>query len=172
MEANLIISFDPAHAGKAQEETKALLKEAGEEAEFLESGVEGLFLIKTSKDPREIVKKLVGICKSDPGKFECTFHWTPIDKWLSSDMAKMQAAMKEIDAKMDPEKKWKMDLNKRQYEEKTTDLILKLTENINKPKVDLKNPDVVVKVEIIGKKAGVSLLNADELLDVPKLKAK
>jgi len=172
MEANLIISFDPAHVGKAQEEAKALLKEAGEEAEFMDSGTEGLFLAKTKSDPKALTKKLADICRSSPDKFENTFHWIPIEKWTSSAIAKIQAEIKTINGKMDPEKKWKMDLNKRQFEGKTTDLILKLTEGIDKPKVDLKNPDIIIKVEIIGKKAGISLLNADELLDVPKLKGK
>ena len=80
--------------------------------------------------------------------------------------------MAEIDKKMDPAKKWRMDLSKRQYDGKTTDLIMKLTEKIGKPKVDLKDPELIVKVEIIGKKAGVSLLNADEYLNVPKIKGK
>jgi tRNA(Ser,Leu) C12 N-acetylase TAN1 len=172
MESNLIISFDPAHAGKAQDEAEALLKEAGEKADFLKSEIEGLFLLKTISDPKKVIKKLTGICKSDPSKFVYTFHWTPIEKWFSSDMAKMQDAMVEIDKKMDPEKKWKMDLSKRQYEGNTTSLIMKLTEKIGKPKVDLKDPDVIVKVEIIGEKAGISLLNTDEYLNVPKIKGK
>ncbi len=172
MESNLIISFDPAHAGKAQSEAEALLKEAGEKAEFLKSEIEGLFLVKTSSDPKKVTKKLLEICKGDPNKFVHTFHWTPIEKWYASDMAELQVAMAEIDKKMDPAKKWRMDLSKRQYDGKTTDLIMKLTEKIGKPKVDLKDPELIVKVEIIGKKAGVSLLNADEYLNVPKIKGK
>lgn len=172
MEANLIISFDPAHAGKAQEEAKALLTEAGETAEFLKSDVEGLFLVKTAKDPKVLTKKLAELCKKNPDRFEYTYHWTPVEKWCSSDMDKMQKEMTEIDARMDPEKKWKIDIGKRKYDLNTTELIIKLTEKINKPKVDLKNPELIVKVEIIGSKAGISLLKADEMLYVPKIKGK
>ena len=35
MDANLIITFDPAHAGKAKEEVNALLTEIGEKPKFL-----------------------------------------------------------------------------------------------------------------------------------------
>ena len=35
MDANLLISFDPTHAGKAEEEVKALFSEVGEKPEFL-----------------------------------------------------------------------------------------------------------------------------------------
>ncbi len=167
MSANLVVTYDPAHAGKAKEEVKALLEGAGEKPEFLESGIEGLFLLKTKKNPRQITKQLMN---EDPASFAYTFHWVPIDKWVPSDMESMLEAMAEIDGKMDPGESWKMDLSKRRYEGRTTELVMKLTESISKPKVDLKNPEKIVKVEIVGDKAGVALLNKDELLDVPKLK--
>lgn len=171
MDANLLITYDPAHSGKAKEEVNALLDEVGEKANFIESEVDGLFLMHV-KDPKKLTKKLAGLCSDNPERFEFTFKWTPIDKWCSSDMDNLMDEMKKIDAKMDAKESWKMDLGKRQYEGKTTDLILKLTDNINKPKVDLKNPQKIVKVEIIGSKTGIALLDADEFLDVSKIKAR
>jgi len=170
MDANLIVTFDPAHAGKAREEVNALLAEVGEKPEFLESGIDGLFFLK-AKNPKGTVKKLVEECKKNPDKFGSTFHWTPIDKWSTSKLEDMSKVLKGIDAKMNPAESWKMDLGKRQYEGETPNLIIKLTDNINKPKVDLKNPQKIVKVEIIGKKAAIALLDASEFLDVSKLKA-
>jgi len=167
-EANLVVTYDPAHAGKAKEEINVILESLKAKAQFLESDVEGLFLLN-AQSPKEITKKLN--TKSNAKKFNYTFHWVPIDKWVSSKPEDMAKAMKEIDAKMKPEESWKMDLTKRRYEGETPKLIMKLTENINKPNVDLKNPQKIVKVEIIGKKAGVALLDRAELLDVPKLKA-
>ena len=167
-EANLVVTYDPAHAGKAKEEVDTMLESLKAKATFLESDVEGLFLLN-AQSPREITKKLN--TKSNASKFNYTFHWVPIDKWCSSKLEDMSKAMKEIDAKIKPEESWKMDLTKRKFEGETPKLIMKLTENINKPKVDLKNPQKIVKVEIIGKKAGISLLDKSELLDVPKLKA-
>ena len=171
MEANLLISYDPTHAGKAQAEIEAVFSDVGEKPEFLKSDIEGLFLMKTKSDPKELVKKASEICKKDSSKFECTFHWVPIDKWVKSSVSDMQKVMKDINNKLNPEESWKLDLNKRQYEGKTTDLIMQLTENIDKPKVDLSNPQKIVKVEIIGKKAGISLLDPSEILDAPRIKA-
>lgn len=170
MDANLLVTFDPAHAGKAKEEANALLTEVGEKPKFLESGIDGLFFLKI-KDPKKTVKKLREDCKKNPDKFGSTFHWTPIEKWCSSKIEEMSKVMKDIDAKMNPNESWKMDLGKRQYKGETPDLIIKLTDKISKPKVDLKNPQKIVRVEIIGDKAGISLLDASEVLDVPKLKA-
>jgi len=169
MEATLVVTHDPAHAGKARDEVSGLLDALKVKAEFLESKTDGLFLLNVAK-PKELTKKLNS--KANAKKFNYTFHWVPIDKWVSSKIEDMAKVMKEIDAKMDPKESWKLDLSKRSYEAETPKLIMKLTENINKPKVDLKNPKKVVKVEIVGKKAGISLLDSSELLDVPKLKGR
>ena len=120
MDANLIITFDPAHAGRAREEVNALLTEVGEKAEFLESNIDGLFFLKV-KNPRGAVKKLVGECKKSPDKFVSTFHWSPIDKWTTSKVEDISKVLKDIDSKMNPEESWKMDLGKRQYEGSTPD---------------------------------------------------
>ncbi|MFH0832963.1 MAG: THUMP domain-containing protein [Candidatus Aenigmatarchaeota archaeon] len=169
MDANLLITCDPSHSGKAKDEVTALLKDAGEKATFIDSDVEGLLLLKV-KDAKKAVKELIGVFNDDSSRFELTFKWTPIDKWCSSDLASLSNEMKKFDAKIGADESWKMDLNKRQYQGSTTDLIMKLTENITKPKVDLKNPQKIVKVEIIGENAGIALLDASELLDVPKMK--
>ncbi|MBI5061587.1 MAG: THUMP domain-containing protein [Candidatus Aenigmarchaeota archaeon] len=171
-EANLLITYDPSHAGRAKEEIAALLGAADDDGKFMDSEIEGVFLLRTKKDPKETVKKMVHECKRDAGKFRYTFNWVPIEKWCSSGMEEMSNVMREFDARIDANKKWKMELNKRQYDKhKTIDLIMALTDKITKPNVDLKNPDIVVKVEIIGNKAGCSLLKKDEVLNVPSVKS-
>jgi tRNA acetyltransferase TAN1 len=171
-EANLLVTYDPAHAGSARSEVQALLEQAGEKAEFLESNVEGLFLLQTGKNPTEVTKELRDAVEEDPEKCKYTFRWIPIEKWCKSSMDDMTRAVKEINSQMNDEDSWKLDLGKRHHEGKTTELIMKLTENINHPKVDLKNPQKIVKIEIIGDRAGVALLDRSELLDIPKMKAK
>lgn len=169
MEANLIVTYDPTHAGKSQEEVKELLEEHGG-AEFLESGFEGVFLLHTKTDPKKIVKKLSDACKEEPYKFKHTFRWIPVDRWCDSKLDEMSKAMKDIDAKIGEHESWKLDLGKRGYEGDTMGLIMKLTEHINKPNVNLKSPDKIVKVEIVGDRAGIALLNADEYLNIAKMK--
>ena len=167
MEANLIVTYDPTHAGKANEEVKELLEEFGG-AEFLESGFEGVFLLRTKQDAKKITRRLTEISREEPYKFRCTFRWIPVDKWCNSKLADMANAMKEIDSRIGEHESWKMDLGKRGYEGATMELVMKLTENINKPNVNLKNPDKIVKVEIIGDRAGIALLTADEYLNIAK----
>jgi len=167
MEANLIVTYDPTHAGKASEEVKDLLEGA---AEFLETEFGGIFLLHVDGNPKKLVKHLHEMCKNEPYKFKYTYRWIPVEKWCNSDMTDIIKALKEIDTKMDPKESWKMDLGKRGYEGDTMDLVMKLTEHINKPNVNLKNPQKIVKVEIVGKKTAVALLSSDEYLNVAKMK--
>jgi len=168
--ANLLVTHDPNHAGLAKEEIIAVLKQLKVEPKFLKSEIEGLFQI-TIKEPKEAVKKLVGICKKNPSMFRTTFHWVPVDNWCKSTIEDMQKTIKGLVKDIKEKDKWKMDIAKRCYEKyHTTELIIKLTDVVDRPKVDLKNPDKIIKVDIIGKDAGISLLNKDELLNIPALK--
>lgn len=169
VDANLLVTYDPSHGGKAKEEAETLLKEVKAGAKFLKSDVAGLFQLRV-KGPKAIVKKLVKMCKSKPDKFKFTFHYIPIDKWVKSDVKAMTTVTKSLGAKIKAKEKWKMNFSKRHYEGDSRELIVKLTAPIDRPNVDLSNPDKIVQVEIVGKKAGLSLLDKDELLEVTKLK--
>lgn len=167
--ANLLITYDPAHVKKAQDEAKVLLKQVGETAKLIPSKVEGILLVQTKKKPRELIKKLLKIGKKD--FFNYTYHWTPIDLWVKTDLKSLSKALKALDKKMDPSKSWKLEVTKRYYDKMSAmELTLKLTENITKPKVDLEAPDVVINVEVLGAKTGLSILASDETMDTQKLK--
>ena len=168
-DANLLVTYDPAHPGKAKEEVENNLKTIAAKAEFLKSGVDGLFQLKAVK-PKEVVKKLIALCKKKPKSFEVTFHYVPIDEWVKADVKAMQKVTEKLGKQITPAEKWKLNLNKRKFEVDTRELITKLTEPIERPKVDLSNPDMIVQVEIVGKQAGISLLAKDELLEVSKIK--
>ncbi len=155
--ANLLVTYDPNHKGRAEEEIKAVLNEAGEKAELEDSKISGVFLV-TVADAKKAVQKLSSVA----GKMNYTFHWVPIEKWVPADIAKMQKAIGEL--KLDKDKSWKLDLSKRHYEASGHDLIEKLTEPIENKHVDLKNPEQIVKVEILGDKAGISVLKPSEIL--------
>ena len=166
MEANLLITFEPTHAGRAKEEVESLLKDAKEKAKYIESGIQGMFGVAV-KDARKIVKKAREEAKKNPEKFSVTYHYTPIDKWCKTDIKEMQKIIKDLAKNIKDKEKWKLNLNKRQYDKMhSKELILKLTELIEKPNVDLDKPDKIIQVEIIGNKAGLALLGKDELLDL------
>ncbi len=168
--ANLLVTHDPNHAGLAREEIVAVLKQLKTEPEFLKSEIEGLFQLSITK-PRDVIKKLIAMCKKDTSLFRMTFHWVPVDSWCKSTIEDMQKTIKGLVKDIKEKDKWKMDIAKRSYEKyNTTELIMKLTDVVDRPKVDLKNPDKIIRVDIIGNDAGISLLTKDEMLNIPALK--
>lgn len=167
MDANLLVTFDPSRAGSAREESEAALKSVGADAKFLESESEGLLQISV-KDPKSVVKKLAKLSEKEPDKFAHTHRYIPVEKWCKSGLKEMQKTVKSLVPGIKQEEKWKMNLNKRQYDADSRELIIKLTDPVDRPNVDLSNPDKIIQVEIVGKKAGVALLNKDELLEVKR----
>jgi tRNA acetyltransferase TAN1 len=172
MNSNLLITYEPNREGMAQKEIEGALKEVGEEKpEINKTEVDGVFEVAVRNDPKKLVAKLCELCKKEPGKFQYTFHWIPIENWSSSDLNDMLEVMKEMERRIGEEEKWKMELNKRLYDKYSSmDLIIKLTDLIDRKNVDLRNPEKVIKVEILGNRAGISLLKPEEMLNVPKMR--
>ena len=165
VEANLLITHEPSHAGSAKEEVEKALKAIKQKAKFLKSDVDGVFKLRVG-NAKKIVKSLSKL-KSKKGMFEHTFYWIPIDKWITTNIKSIQKEIKKLQNGIKKTEKWKMDLHKRHFDDvHTTELITKLTEVVDKPKVDLDNPQKIIEVQIIGKKTGLALLNKDEMLAV------
>lgn len=165
VDANLLVTHEPSHAGSAKDEVEKALKAIKQKAKFLKSDVEGLFKLRVGNAKKAV--KSLGKLKSKKGMFEHTFYWIPIDKWIATNVKSMQKEVKKLQNGIKKAEKWKMDLHKRHFDSMhSTELIMKLTEVIDRPKVDLENPQKIVEVQIIGKKTGLSLLNKDEMLAV------
>ena len=166
-DANLLVTHDHSHAGSAKEEVEKALKAIKQKAKFLKSDIEGVFKLRVG-NAKKLVKSLSKL-KSRKGMFEHTYHWIPIDKWLTTNVKAMQKEVKKLQKGIKKTEKWKMDLHKRHFDQmSSTELIMKLTEAVDKPKVDLSNPQKIIEVQIIGKKAGLALLNKDEILNLAK----
>ena len=164
VDANLLVTHEPSHAGSAKENVENALKAIKQKAKFLKSDSEGVFKLRVG-NAKKIVKSLSKL-KGKKGMFEHTFHWIPIEKWTAANVKAMQKEIKKLQKGIKKTEKWKMDLHKRHFEMSLTELIMKLTEVVDKPKVDLDNPQKIIEVQIMGKKAGLALLNKDELLTV------
>lgn len=164
-DANLIVTYEPSHAGSAKEEVEKALKAVKQKAKFLKSDVDGVFKLRVG-NARKLVKSL-GKLKSKKGMFMHTFHLVPVDKWVVTNINVMQKEVKKLQKGIKKTEKWKMDLHKRHFDEMhSTELIVKLAEFVDKPKVDLENPHKIIEVQIMGKKTGLALLNKDELLAI------
>ncbi len=162
VDANLLVTHDPSHAGSAREEVEKALRALKQKAKFLKSEIEGVFMLKVG-NAKKLIKSLNKL-KNKKG-MTYTFHWIPIDKWIATNIKAMQKEIKKLQKGIKKTEKWKMDLHKRHFDEmQSTELTIKLTEAVDKPKVDLQNPQKIIEVQIIGKKTGLALLNKDEVL--------
>ena len=92
--ANLLITFDPNHAGLAQTEVVSVCERCGSKPVFLKSDVEGLFKIIVP-DAKQLVRKLRAACITAPESFLATFHYAPITKWCKSDIESIKKAVKQ-----------------------------------------------------------------------------
>ncbi len=164
VEANLLVTHEPSHAGSAKEEVEKALKAIKQKAKFLKSEIDGVFKLRVG-NPKKIVKSLSKL-KNKKRMFEHTFHWVPIEKWTTTNIKAMQKIIKNLQKGIKKTEKWKMDLHKRHFDMPSTELIIKLTEVVDKPKVDLDNPQKIIEVQIMGKKAGLALLSKDEILSL------
>lgn len=166
VDANLIVTYEPSHAGSAKEEVEKALKAIKQKAKFLKSENEGVFKLRVG-NAKKLVKRL-GKLKGKKGMFEHTFYWVPIEKWAAANVKAMQKEIKKLQKGIKKTEKWKMDMHKRHFDMGSIELIVKLTEVVDKQKVDLENPQKILEVQIIGKKAGLALLNKDEILSLAK----
>jgi len=166
-DTNLLVSHDPGHTATAKASVENALKEVKESPKFLKSNAEGLFFLRV-KNPRTAIKSLSKLLGKKPELFSYTHHWMPVDVWCSSGIPAMKEAVKKLQAGIKKEEKWKMELNKRNYDKgNTVELILRLTEGVDRPNVDLEKPKKILKVEISGSKAGISLITPEEMLAIP-----
>jgi len=169
VEANLLVSYDPSHAGGAKNEVESLLKIAKVKAKYLPSKIDGVFMLRVA-DPKKLCKTL-NKQKTALKKTQFVYHWIPIEKWTNSSVGAMEKVVSSLGKKIGQKEKWKMNLNKRLWDKvHTTELIIKLTDKIDRPNVDLSKPQKIIQVEIIKDKAGLSLLTPEEVVDIPKLK--
>ncbi|MGM0365438.1 MAG: THUMP domain-containing protein [Actinomycetota bacterium] len=169
MDVNLVVTYDPVHSDAAREAVEAVFNEIGIKSGFLDSEYGGIFLMNV-QDPRQTVKELRKLCLEDKEIFSWTYHYIPVDMWVSSEIEDMQDAVKSVASGVGDSDKWKLDLAKRHYHRyQERELILKLTDMVETGEVDLERPEKIIKVEIIGKHAGISLLEPEELLMVSKI---
>jgi len=169
MGVTLIISNDPVHSDAAREAVEAVFSEIGTKPGFLDSEYGGVFLMDI-QNPKQAVKELRNLSLENKDIFGWTYHYIPVDRWVSSEVKDMQEAVKSLASGIGENDKWKLDLTKRHYHRyQDRDLVIKLTDVVQTGEVDLERPEKIIKVEIIGKHAGISLLEPEELLIVSRV---
>jgi tRNA(Ser,Leu) C12 N-acetylase TAN1 len=168
---NLLVTYRPGDAPLAEREVEALLGDLSYGFHFLPSRVRGLFQIGLKGDPKEAVSRLREVCLQDPGRFQRTYRWIPVDLWTASTVDSLRRAVRRLASSIKEEERWRLSVTKRYYEAHTTEEVIRsLAEEVDRPLVDLEKPDIVIRVEIIGGRAGVAIHRRHEFLNVNKVR--
>lgn len=167
---NLLVSCPWPFVGKARREIAYFLRQIGDEKPVIKSTVaRGIIGVKTRLNAREIIKELKTLFSHDPGRFQYTSKWIPVDFWTNSDIELMREAVEHARGKIKHGEGWRMTVERRRYTlYHKIDIIMALA-GLVEEKVDLTNPDKILLIDIIGKSAGVSIILPNEVFSTTKL---
>jgi len=167
---NLLVSCSWSAYRKAKKEILQVLGLLGDEQPFIKPTLaQGIIGVKTSLNPKQVVKELQKLFNDRQSVFECTLKWVPVDVWTFSDIESMKEAVVRLRDKIQSGERWRITLEKRRYTlYHKIDIIRELAQLIDE-KVDLEKPDKILRVDIIGKYAGISVLSPCDVLSTTKM---
>lgn len=167
---NLLVSTYRNREDDCISELWYLLKEVGDEqADVWRTNVSGLVVAKTKLDPFKVVSKLEAMAKERPWDFRYVLKLVPIEVLVPTSLEEISKAAGELaERKIAPHESFRVTVNKRITQFKTSELIEAAASKISR-KVDLSNPDKIVQVEVIGEATGISVLKPSEIVSIVKL---
>lgn len=164
---DLLVSHACGRFGRAKREILTVLRRLGDDqAQVRRSGVDGIALVHTALDGREVVRQ----CRELQNKnfaFEFAIKWVPVDYWCESDLGAIRTLLEaKVRDQIGARETWGMQVAKRRWEQyHTVDIIANLAPAIA-GKVDLRHPDKLVRIDMIGQQTAVSVLQAADVFSV------
>jgi len=156
--------------GETRGEISAILEELGDaDPQITVTEMSGILTVKTSIDPKEVVKKIHEKIEDEPWAMRYTLRAIPIFATVNTDAESISKAVMEQIHKLKPEDTYRITIEKRHSDISSSQVITQIADQI-KNKVSLKNYDWIILVEIVGKISGVSILKDEDILSVEKEK--
>lgn len=167
---NLLVSCSWSAYRKAKKEILQVLELLGDKKPLVKPTLaQGIIGVKTSLNPKQVVRELQRLFNTGEFVFEYTLKWVPVDLWAFSDIESMKEAVVRLRDKIQPDERWRITLEKRRYTAyHKIDIIRELAKLIDK-KVDLKKPDKILRVDILGRYAGISVLSPHDVFSTAKI---
>ncbi|RLI39210.1 RNA methyltransferase [Candidatus Bathyarchaeota archaeon] len=173
LEFNLLVSTPRGREHDGCSELWYLLAEVGDErAEVETTPIKGLICACTSLDPFEAVRRLRALFDERPEEFRVIQRVIPIERVVRTDLAEIARAAQELAlAKIEPDEKFRITVEKRHTELGRMEIIRAVAEGINRS-VDLENPDKIVLIEVVGALTGIAIIRPGDILRVQVLRRK
>jgi tRNA(Ser,Leu) C12 N-acetylase TAN1 len=168
-DVNLLVSSSWRGLRAARREIRELLRALGDERPTIERTLaKGIIGVRTSLEPRAVIRELRAIFERDPGRFQFTSKWAPIDLWAGSDLASLGQAVTRLRERIGKGETWRMTVEKRRYtRHHRIEVITALAQLIDE-RVDLTHPDKIVKIDLIGDRAALAVLKPEEIFSVSR----
>jgi tRNA(Ser,Leu) C12 N-acetylase TAN1 len=164
---DLLVSHDCGRFGRAKHEILTVLRRLGDDrAQVRRSGVDGIALVHTGLDGREVIRR----CRELQQKnfvFEFALKWAPVDYWCDSELGAIRALLEsKVRDQIAAGETWGMQVAKHRWEQyHTQDLIAHLAPAITR-KVDLRHPDKLVRIDVVGRQTAISVLQSEDVFSV------
>ena len=164
MHVDVLVSYDCGRFGRARREALAVLRRLGDEhAQVERSSVDGIALVHTTLDPREVVRRCRNLADQSY-TFRFAIKWVPVDYWSDTDLDTIRWLLEDkVRGQIAERETWGMQVAKRRWERyHSREIIASLARAIDRT-VDLEHPDKLVRVDVLGKRTAVSVLRPDEI---------
>jgi tRNA acetyltransferase TAN1 len=156
--------------GETREEISALLEELGDsEPQITITEMSGILTVKTTVNPKDIVKKIHEKIEDEPWAMRYTLRAIPIFATVNTDAESIAKAVMEQIHKLKPDDTYRITIEKRHSDISSSQIITQIADQI-KNKVSLEKYDWIILVQVVGKISGVSILKDQDILSVEKEK--
>jgi len=162
---DLLISHDCGRFAPARREILNVLSRFGDDcAQVQRTSVDGIVLVHTTLDGREVVRRCGELLREKSSTFEFAIKWVPVDYWCDSDLGAIRELLEtKVRGQIAEGETWCLQIAKRRWERyHAQDIAPSLGRAIDR-RVDLRRPDKLVRVDMVGTQTAVSVLRPDEI---------
>jgi tRNA(Ser,Leu) C12 N-acetylase TAN1 len=166
-EANMLVSILWRAPGRARREIGRRLRALGDGSPLVMStGRRGIVAVRTSLDPRAVVRALREVAATSPSRFRATCKWVPVDLWTAGDLEAMRRGVGELRDRIAPAERWRMTLEKRAPGSSPTPGLIAALAELIPARVDLAHPDKILLVQLFADRTAFSLLAPAEVFSL------
>jgi tRNA(Ser,Leu) C12 N-acetylase TAN1 len=165
--SNLLVSCAPRAPGRSRREIVARLRGLGDPAPLVSpTERKGIMMVRTSLDPRDVVRRLRALHHAAPGAFRYTARWLPVDLWAAPDTESLRQVVAGLRERIGPGERWRMSIERRAAGGPPPAELIAALAPLIAGKVDLTHPDKVLRLEVFRERAAVSIVTPDEIFSV------
>jgi tRNA(Ser,Leu) C12 N-acetylase TAN1 len=166
-DANFLVSTLWRAPGRARKEIVRHLRALGDTSPLVTpTGRRGLVAVRTSLDPRAVVRALREAVVARPERFRATCKWVPVDLWTAVDVEAMRRGVAELQGRIAPTERWRMTVQRRAVTTMPTPALIAALAEGMPGRVDLAHPDKIVMVQLFAAGAALSVLAPADVFSI------